>query len=490
MKTDVVVIGGGVNGLTAAILLAKKGLQTALYEKGPALGGVFSPREFGPGFRSSGIWPHVSQVSEEVVDVLGLTGLNFSGSPSVFLPETAASGKKGQTLAEENQKSLGLETYYSFMKKLTPFLRTLQENKPFALELSDVSDWTRALRSAVSLRRLGEKDMIEFMRTAPMPLRDSTAEYTKQPRVQAALALSGCWTAMWGPWAPMGTLSLMWWQSSLRREISGGAPALVAALEAAAKESGVTIHLNTKVDEIVVEQEKVNGIRLNNETFIESSTVVSSCDPKTTFLSLLKPECLSTELSHQISNYRIRGQMSVLHLGLKEPFRFISETDGSWTISRIAEDLTEVERAFDAVKYRTVTERPVLEVWKSSSDAKTISIAAFGTAYTSDTGWTENLKNQVEESILNVIESYAPGIRSQIVAKQLLSPVDIEREYGLTQGHVFHGEWAPDQLLMMRPLPSCGAYSTPIEGLRVCGPGTHPGIGASLISGALAANRT
>ena len=494
MKTDVIVIGGGLNGLTAAALLAKKGKRVRLLERSAHLGGVFSSREFAPGCFSQGIWPHVRQLNSRVVDALELEsfGLKFEAPTStagdVLLPEATSSKKPGQFLHSYVQTEL--KAYHQFFDRIRPFVQSVMDRRPFTMAMDTFSDWSSALQTAVGLRRLGKEDMVELIRVAPMPLRDFVGEYAKTPRLQAALAMSGAWSGQNGPWAPMGTFGLLVWESTQGPQIQGGSAALVQALHQAALKYGVEISTRAEVAQILVDQEHSQGVRLKDGTQITAPHVISTCDPKSTLLNLVTPEHVTPHLERQITSYRARGNASVLHLALKEPITWASNPElksQDWNYARLAGDLIEVEKSFDALKYRSRAERPVLEVWKSSTQPNVLSIFALGTAYQQDGGWTEEAKESVKKSILSVLGDYVPGIESQVMAHQLLTPQDLESEYGIWQGHLFHGELAPDQTLMMRPIPSCAGYKTPIQGLWLSGAGTHPGIGPSCTAGLLTA---
>jgi len=260
---------------------------------------------------------------------------------------------------------------------------------------------------------------------------------------------------------------------------------LIAALEAAAAEAGVEIRYDTSVRNILVSGEedglRANGVRLSAREEISADRIISSADPKTTFVDLLGVEYLDIGFTNRIARLRCNGYVAKLHLaldGLPE-FTGLDSPDGRLII---APEMDSIEFAFDDAKYGVSSEDPVLEVAVPSfSDAShapdgkhVVSAHVMYVPYAHKDGWTDAARGVIEKRAIAALARYAPRIREQIVASEFLTPADLEREYHVTGGHWHHTEFAMDQMLMMRPTHGAAQYRSPVQGLWLCGAGCHP----------------
>ncbi|MFQ5720089.1 MAG: phytoene desaturase family protein, partial [Acidobacteriota bacterium] len=269
---------------------------------------------------------------------------------------------------------------------------------------------------------------------------------------------------------------------------------LVAALLGAAKQHGVELRTGARVRQIRVRDSSVVGVSLEDGERIDASLIVSSCDPKRTLDALLPQGATGHRLHRRILNYRTRGTTAQVLLALNAPLRFACDPDRPIAFARTTDTLDDLERAFDAVKYRQFSSHPVLDIHVptvSSPDLapaghSVVSILVHFAPYDLEGGWNDEQRRILGERVRAILEEHAPGVSDAIVSGQVISPVDIEKRYGIAGGHIYHGEHGLDQLLV-RPVPECARYRTPLAGLYLCGSGSHPGGGLTCAPGALAA---
>jgi phytoene dehydrogenase-like protein len=261
--------------------------------------------------------------------------------------------------------------------------------------------------------------------------------------------------------------------------------AVTAALAAAATSKGVTLRTASPVARILVEGDRVTGVELEGGEQIAADIVVSNADPRTTFFKLVGARNLDAGFVRKIQNIRMRGNAAKLHLALKSLPNFTGiERDQSGERLVIAPDSAYVERAFDHAKYGEYSSSPALEITIPSvhdsslaPDGQHVLSAIVQYApYELKGGW-EAGRDAFKTLLIELLSRYAPDIRQQITHVELLTPVDIEREFRISGGHWHHGELALDQALMMRPVPGAAQYATPLSGLYLCGAGCHPGGG-------------
>ncbi|MCH7814859.1 MAG: NAD(P)/FAD-dependent oxidoreductase, partial [Planctomycetes bacterium] len=249
------------------------------------------------------------------------------------------------------------------------------------------------------------------------------------------------------------------------------------------------------VAKIAVDNGCATGVVCDDGQAIEGSLVLSSCDPKRTFLDLVGAGALTSSFEHDIRAYRMRGLTAKVNLALNRPLRFRGRPDLDVEFARTGQSLLELERAFDAAKYGRLGDEPVLDVYlpsvtdRESAPAghSSVSILVHGVPYDLDGGWTDAGREALGDLIVKKLSTFTVDLDAAIVARQVLTPVDIESIYAVTGGHVMHGEHGLDQLLA-RPTRQCARYATPIEGLFLCGSGTHPGGGLTCAPGFIAAN--
>ncbi len=498
-RYDIIVIGAGHNGLTAAALLARAGRAVLVVERRDTVGGTAGGEEFHPGFRSPGLHHDATGVAQDVVrrlelerhglalrecrpDVLGLdSGLLLRGDPLLASREIAAlSTRDGARYLE----------FRRFLDRVRGGLESLLLAAPLDLLEPDFRGSLALLRRAVGLRRLGAQTMMELLRLPPMAVADWLGEWFESEALKALLALPAVAGTHAGPRSPGTTLNLLRGEAAGGPGVAGGGPALVAALERAARQAGVEIRTGAPVRGVLTSADGARGVALEGGEEIAARTVAASCDPKRLFLDLLPQTAFSSRLAERIRCFRTRGTTAQVLLALARPPRFAARPDDPVELARSGACLDDLERAFDAVKYRGIAERPVLDVLVARAlapaGAAALSVLVHFVPYDLAGGTADGQRERLAESVVARLERYAPGVASAVVGRTVLLPVDLESRYALTGGQLHQGEHALDQLLV-RPAPECARYQTPVRGLYLCGSGAHPGGGLTCRPGSLAA---
>ena len=503
-RYDVIVIGGGHNGLTTACLMAIKGKRVMLVEKRDALGGLAESVGFEPGFRSAGVWHGTGNVSESVMSALGLKHLVHDVPSTVYaLGESGRiariAGPVDRTAFDIAQHSANdgrnYARYRAFMSRSRPVLSRFLTRRP--LNFLDVEQEApvEVLTRALGLRFLGSRDMVEFLRVVPMPVSDFLGEYFESEFIKGALSMDAVLGTFTAPRSPGTTMNLLMHESIAGQSIRGGSNALTEALVDRARELGVQIRCGSAVTRILTEGKSVTGVELENGKMIEAPAVSASCSPKTALLELLPVEALAYTTEHRISNFRTYGTAAHLLFAVDGPVLFEgAPADESIAHVRIAPTLNHVEKAFDPIKYDRFPDEPVLDISIPTIDDPTlapdgksvVSVLVGYAPYELEGGWTDEAKNTLTKNVVDTISKFAPGFEQKIIASKLSSPVDLESEFGLPGGHLHHGEPGIDQVVV-RPIPECFNHRTPVGGLTLCGSGAHPGGTVSCMAGALAA---
>lgn len=503
-KYDIIIIGGGHNGLTAATTLAKKNKKVLLIEKRALLGGIAAGEEFHPGYRTSGLLHDTSAVRSKVIKALNLEkyGLKVKQTRATVsilskdgkcLNLSADIEKAAQEIAKFSKNDAkAYKEYRAFISKISPFINDLTDNLPPDLMHFGSKQLWDLFKKGIGLKRLGNATMLELLKVAPMSVADFLNEYFETDFIKAGIAAPALYGSFTSPLASYTTLSLLMWECAAQTHLVGGPQALVSALEHAAKAAGVEIKTKASVDKILLNGDrKVTGVKLESGEEIKASKVASSCTPRETFYEFLQPNQIDYSLEHAIKHYRSRGTTAKINLALDKAL--ILNGESNIAFARTGNSFLEMEKTFDPIKYRQFGEEFILDIHVPSIENtalapaghSVVSILVHFVPYQLDEGWSETTKNKLYENVIKTLTQYAPDVASSIVGSEVLSPVDLEERYSLTNGHIYHGEQAIDQL-MTRPIPSCARYQTPIEGLYLCGSGSHPGGGITGMPGLLA----
>lgn len=523
--STVIVIGGGHNGLAAAFYLARAGLKPLVLERRDAVGGGAITAELHPGFRCPTLAHHVSIWSDIAADMqLARRGVTFlqpqvevfgaagSGAPVVVY---ADGGRTAQELRSAHPRDA--EAYPRYRAALTEVcgvLASFLTSPPPDIDRPGTKDIWNLLGSARRIRALGPTGTYRLLRWGPMPIADLAGEWFESDLLRALVCAPGISGTMLGPRSAGSALVLLLKEANRllagpASRVRGGPGALTAAMAASARDAGAEIRTGTPVERILIEQERVIGVVAGGRE-IPASAVISAVDPKTTFLHLVDPVHLSSEFRSQVQHYRASGTLAKVNLALSGLPSFIGTgpadagrrgSAGTELLSgriHVGPDVDYLERAFDHAKYGELSDEPWLDITIPSildpdlapAGAHVMSVYVHYAPFALRGADWAAMEPTLLGRVLRAVDRAAPGFERLVLASQVITPAALAAAYGFHGGHIFHGELALDQLLMMRPLLGCGRYESPIAGLHMCSAGTHPGGLMSGGNGKMAAAQT
>jgi phytoene dehydrogenase-like protein len=521
---DVVVVGGGHNGLTAAAYLARAGRKVVVLERRHLVGGAAVTEELYPGFKYSVASYVVSLLRPEIIRELELPrhGLEILPLESTFTPlpngdHLVRWADHDLTRREIARHSpLDAEAYDEFgqlmlnmARAVKPILGMIPPN-PGSL---DPRELLRLGRLGLHLRDLGEKNLYALARLLTMSAADFLDEWFESEVLKATMSASGIIGTFLGPRSPgtayvllhhyMGEIDGVFRAWGFAR---GGNGAVSAAFAGAARRWGAQIRTGAPVAHILLRNGQAAGAVLESGEEIRSKVVVSGLDPRRTFLKLLPPEALPPTFVDAVERYRTRGSSAKVNLALDALPEFSAlagearahpgaappHLRGAISISP---SLDYLEQAYDDARLGAFSRRPYLDVVIPSlidpgmapPGKHVMSVFCQYAPYDLGGGWSDAQRQALGQAVIDTLSEYAPNLEESILHCQVLTPWDLEDVFGLTGGNIFQGDLALQQLFFLRPVPGWAGYRTPIPNLYLCGSGTHPGGGVSGAPGRLAA---
>lgn len=513
-KYDAIVIGAGHNGLVAATYMAKSGLKVLVVERREIVGGAAVTEQIFPGFDFDAGAHRVGSLHPNLANDLALKrhGVKIvEADPTVFSPSLDERHlllwRDPRQSVEELRKlsKADAEAWVPFQRlilKASKLLQAVGLVTPPDVTASDARDLWTMLKLGARLRGLGKRDMVEVMRIIPMSVSELLDDWFESDVLKGTLGASGITGMFQGPMAS-GTVHTLLYQHAgydagvIRptTRVQGGVGTLTEALALAAKEHGVLIRAGRAVERVMVKDGRAVGVLLENGEEIGARRVVSNADPRRTFMSLVDTVHLSPEFVRKVRNMRFKGACAKVHLVLGELPKFDGAPAGGVHLNgivSISPSLEYLERAYDDAKYGEPSQRPYLEISipsvtdpsMSRAVGHAVSILVQYAPYQLKEGtWDSDRRDALGDTVVQTLAEYAPNVKSTVLQMHVMTPFDIEETYGLTEGNIYHGEVTLDQLFFMRPVPGYARYRTPIEGLYLCGAGTHPGGGVTGVPG-------
>ncbi len=508
---DVVVIGGGHNGLTAAAYMARAGRRVVVLEAQGTFGGTAASVEFAPGIRAPMLFATVDMLHPSVVSDLDLTkhGLQvISGAARTTVlgasePLQIAEGGASPQLSEADLRAY--QEFERLMSRIAGALEPIMGGALPELEAAGVGAVFELLTLGWRMRRLGRRDMPQAMRLLPMSLCDIVQERFDDERLRAAIAWRGLAASWLGPWSPGGGYTLLYhrpaWGGPIfgaPRFAVGGTGSVAAALESAAKAAGAELRSSARVARIRVDDDRAVGVVLEDGEEIPCQAIMSAIDPRTTLTGLLDTGWLDPEHVAAAQNIRMRGTVAAVRIAVDALPQVAGLDESAWAGRvQIGDSLAYLEKSFDAMKYGRLPERPIVDITVPSLSDSTLAPAGTHVMHAwvqyvphafSDSSW-DSKRDELGKSVIDTIDNHAPGFASSVQHVDVTTPADLEDELGILGGHPYHGELSMDQLLYMRPIAGWYDHRTPVDGLYLGGPGCHPGGGITGIPGKNAAAR-
>jgi phytoene dehydrogenase-like protein len=510
MTYDVIVIGGGLAGLTSAALLAKSGRRVLVVEQHHLLGGLHCTDEIAPGVRGDIVMHDIGWVPPSVTRILKLDDRALSlvrpdpsavsllpgGTTLTLWSDPARTSSELRRFSDKDARAW--RAFGERVSRLAGFLQAIYEGPPPEPLASGATELLSILGVGRKVRSLGREGIVDLLRILPMSVADLLDEMLENAALKGLVATSGVTHLAQGPKSGATAFLLLHHHvgapaGAIRSRLvaRGGLGRLADAFADSARSLGAEVRTGMRVSNIKVVEEGVTGIVLDNGDEFSTKAVLSTLDPRSTLYDLIDPIYIDPELSQAIGALRYRGACAKVNLVL----------DGLPTLPEellrgalvVAPDISYLERAYDAAKYGAISERPYLEARiptmhdpaLAPAGRHVMSVLVQWAPYRLRAGtWDAARREALGDLAIRTLDEVLPGLAARVVGRQVLTPKDIEERYGAFEGSLTHGELTLDQVLFMRPVPGVSRYATPISGLYLAGAGTHPGM--SIPSAALA----
>jgi phytoene dehydrogenase-like protein len=517
-ERDVVIIGGGHNGLACAAYLAKAGLDVLVLEKRGVVGGAAATEEPWPGYRVSSASYVVSLMPPQVVRELDLKRFGYEVSiitPDYFVPfpdgtsltlwgdverDAAAIGRFSE------RDAVAYVAFDRYFDRVARLLKDLLFVVPPNMNLRDLPKWAA---TAGRFRKWSGRDLHETVRLFTMSAADFLDEWFEDERVKGALATQAIIGAWCGPMTPGSAYVLMHhWIGEVDGHAGawgwarGGMGGISAAMARSAEAAGAEIRTDAEVDRVAINASgRAVGVALADGSLVRAQRVVSCAHPVTTYLSLIGEERLPGDVVHDVKRYRTRSGSVKLNVALSELPAFPAwdqEGDLHKGLVAVSPSIEYLERAWDDAKFGRMSEHPYVEVVFPTAHEPEglapkgkhlmLAFSQYGPYELAEGSWDEGGRDDYAARVLKALGEFAPSLESVVEHLEVLTPRDIEERFGLIGGNIMQGELTPDQLFSFRPIPGHGDYRTPVAGMYLCGSGTHPGGGVMGVPGRNAAS--
>jgi phytoene dehydrogenase-like protein len=490
-----------------AAYLAHAGKKVLLIDRHNTPGGSAVTEEVLPGFRFNTVEHDTGWLNPAIVKDLNLAqhGLKLirpevaAFEPSSCLTLWGDAAKTAESLAHYSKADAGKwPAFNGQMIKLARFLESVYALTPPSITTSDPAEIWSLLSLGRRWRGLGRRDMLEMVRALPLSIYELLNDWFETPALKGLIGAGGISNIMQGPRASGTALVLLHHligAGAVRaiRTVEGGCGSLAQAIAAAAKQHGAEIRLNTNVVKILVRNDRAAGVELDSGEELYARSIVSAADLRRTFLEWIGPEYLETGFMRAVQNIKYRGIRAKVNLALSELPRFTGADESLLRgVISVSPDLDYVERAYDDAKYGRVSSRPYLEATiptvndpsLAPSGQHVMSIWMQYAPYRLRAGqWDDAQREALGDRVVNALSEYAPNLKSAILYRQVLTPLDLETRFDAPEGNLYQGELTLDQFLFMRPVAGWTQYRTPLAGLYLCGAATHPGGGLAGAAG-------
>ena len=517
---DAIVVGGGHNGLTAAAYLARAGLRVCVLERRDVLGGACVTEEVWPGHRISRASYVVSLLHPKVVADLELKRFGYEvhpldpaystippeGPPLFFFNDDEATC---ESLARHSPKDArAYPGFQALMERMAEFLRPMMLRPPPALGSRAPGDLFSLLREAGRAAGLSKRDLHDFYRVMTMSVGDLLDDWFEHDAFKGAMASTGVVGVWAGPRTPGTAYNLLHHElgeidgvTGLWGHVKGGMGAISMSIARSAESAGAVIRTGADVRSIDVEDGRTVGVTLTSGQQLRAPVVASGAHPKTTVLELAGGEHFPDEVVQDLRRYKTRGGSVKVNWVLSEPPRYegVSAEDQARLLGSgvaFCPSIDFLERAWQDACRGVPSEHPYLEVEVPSTIDPSLTddgavVMTMFTQYgpSEEAGWPEGSREAYAQRCLDQVARHAPNVKDAVVHCEVLAPPDLERIFGLVGGSIFQGEQGLDQMAFMRPTPALAQYATPVDGLYLCGAGTHPGGGVMALGGHNAAHR-